>query len=66
MLILDSYLSLQTNVYCEYIQNLKFFNETKFMKELKERKDYGGLEDVFSNKKCILDFFQEFINTSNF
>ena len=37
-----------------------------FMKSLKERRDYLGLEDCFGSKKYLYAFFEEFMNSKNF
>ena len=42
------------------------FNEKEFMKKLKERKDFYGLENVFSSKKGLMAFFEKFLGCANF
>lgn len=37
-----------------------------FLKDIRDRKDYMGLEDIFVARKYVYEFYKEFINTSNF
>jgi hypothetical protein len=45
---------------------LKFFEEVTFMKEIKDRREYFGMEEAFASKKYVIEFFQEFVNSQNF
>ena len=36
------------------------------MKKLKDRKEFYGLESVFSSKKLVLGFFEKFVCSANF
>ena len=66
MNLIDCQLNLQANVFNDNIENLKFFNEKQFLKSIKDKNNYFGLDGVFSSKKYMLVFIEKFLRSANF